>query len=194
MKKMILAVVLAFCSAFALFAGDAEDVKNVILQTAKDAAALKWERVLSHYTEDCKIVDSNGDTSAPADLKEMMILIDGSHPYEFSLFAYKQNEGQEPNAEAKKLLKETSRTQEFLADYKNICTFFKDKMKKCAELELKTTKFLDVKVNGALATVTYTAQSFKDLESDEIITEITVSKLKKVNGVWKIYEEVDKKK
>ena len=27
-----------------------------------------------------------------------------------------------------------------------------------------------------------------------IITEITVSKLKKVNGVWKIYEEVDKKK
>ena len=169
-------------------------MKNVILQTAKDAAALKWERVLSHYTEDCKIVDSNGDTSAPADLKEMMILIDGSHPYEFALFAYKQNEGQEPNAEAKKLLKETSRTQEFLAEYKNICTFFKDKMKKCAELELKTTKFLDVKVNGALATVTYTAQSFKDLESDEIITEITVSKLKKVNGVWKIYEEVDKKK
>ena len=50
------------------------------------------------------------------------------------------------------------------------------------------------KYDGSLATVTYTAQSFKDLESDEIITEITVSKLKKVNGVWKIYEEVDKKK
>lgn len=50
------------------------------------------------------------------------------------------------------------------------------------------------KYDGSLATVTYTAQSFKDLESDEIITEITVSKLKKVNGIWKIYEEVDKKK
>ena len=180
---------------FILFADDSEDIKNMILQSCKDGVEQKWDRVLSYYTEDCRFVDSDGKVFSLKQLKEMILIMDGSHPYEYVILAYKvENNGKAPTPAEKYQLKKLSQTPEFQAEYKKTCKLFPKELKRNFALELKTIKFRNVKIEEAAATVTYDADSFKDFESDEIVSEITVCKLRKINGSWKIYEEITKKK
>lgn len=195
MRKMFFAVLLSACSMFTLFADDSEDIKNMILQSLKDAVESKWDRAFSCYAEDCKFVDSDGKVFSLKLQKELILMIDGSHPYELLIFTYKEeNNGEAPTPAEKYQLKKLSQTPEFQAEYKKICNFAVKKSKEYFSLNLKTIKFRNVKIEGAAATITYDSDSFKDFESDEIVSEITVCKLRKINGSWKIYEEITKKK
>lgn len=194
MKKLISSAMQKVCAALNAFAGDPEDrerksIRSTIIQSIKEAAEDQW--TFSHYTEDCKVITE----SFAVDLDLVKTCLDGEHPYEAVLFVYKiDNGGKSPSEAEAAELKALTEDKNFIAEYRKKCELIRKQAKKAAALALKTIEFRYVTVEGdtAIACAVSKAYDFNEecIESDKIVTEVTILKLRKTGGVWKICEEI----
>lgn len=194
MKKLISTAMQKVCAAFNVFAGDPEDrerkaVRSTIIQSTKEAA--EGQCSFSHYTEDCKVIAE----SFAVDLDLVKAGTGGEHPYEAALFIYKtENGGKSPSAAEAADLKAVAEDKDFIAEYRKRCELIRKQVKKAARLALETFEFRYVTVEGDTATACTVSKVYdfneEDIESDKIVTEVTIYKLRKTGGGWKIYEEI----
>ena len=195
MKKVLLALfTLALCFS-SLFANEAA-VKQAIIRNIKQMSQGKFAESLSSYTTDFVGIDL--DKNEKTYYKDEVLAakaMDGNHPLEFMVVVYRIENGKEPNAQELKALRAMTQTAEFKKEYSNICKYIVDRAKKLGELELKTIKFISVKVDGntAIAITEYKAYDSSDTDLKSIVQKRQTIKLRKVNGVWKFYETATKK-
>ena len=193
MKKVLLALfTLALCFS-SLFANEAA-VKQTIIRDLKLASEGKVMEAINYYSPD--YVSNDLDKNEKATYKDLVTLVkalDGKHPIEFMIVAFKMEEGREPNAQEMKKLRELAQSADFKKMYAGACEAFVTAAKKLGSLELKSIRFVSVNVKGNIATAVVEYQTYDSEDMKTIIKKRATHKLRKVNGVWKFYAASTKK-
>ena len=195
MKKLILALFTLTLSLTSLFANEAA-VKKAITHSVKLVADGKVMETIDCYTKD--FVDINLDTKEKMDYNDSILVaksISGKYPEEFLIVTYEMGNGKKPDAQELKKLREIAKTAEFQKSYSDICKQMIEMSKKVSSLELKTMKFISVKVkeNNAVAVIEFETYDGADANLKTVIRMTETFKLRKVNGAWKICESASKK-
>ncbi len=181
MKTFLGAVMTVMLGAAALFAGDEENVKAVVLKDWQMAAEGKFTENLALRAPD--YIDKEGNvTFSYEQSKWLLTSLDGKHPMEFllALVTIKLHGAKIP-ADTMAQIREEARKPEFIRYYETAYPQLASELKNRAAFELKTLKFISAKVDGNSATVVV---EYKRKCSTIPMTE-TVS-LRRFGGAWKI--------
>lgn len=191
MKKFFAVVLTAVLGISALFAGDVEDVKAVLVKDMELGAQGKFIEMLALRTPDYVEVDKHG-TFNYEHFKWSILMLDGEHPEEFVLTVWAlHTRGTEarPTAEQMAKIRELAGNPEFVKSYRESIPKIVSGLKDDQALQLKTTKFVSVDIDGDTAT----AVAEYDTKSPNGVThKIGTAILRKVNGAWKIRKVVSK--
>ena len=196
MKKILLMLVAVMCLS-SLFAKDAAAVKQTVIRDLELQRDGKFLEALNNYTKDAVVI--NLDTNRRVkyeDLHLSAVAIDGKHPEELIMFIFKAQNKRNPTPEEAEQLKQRAKTEQFLLAYPMLCNTLKSAVMKSGEINLKTLKFINVKVTANQATASY---DYEDLNIGNLLSETiekftAAVKFRKENGSWKITELTYKKK
>ncbi|GEM_PF-6286535 len=183
-KSYICGISLAFCTVGALFAGDTEDVINVTLVSRQCAAKLNFEQFLAHYTDDATLTMPDQTVLTVPQMKEFIDMLDGEHPYEALCFSFRRQKQCAPSLFEIAQLKVYAHTKEFAAIYLGKCTAMREKIQQSYVHELQNLQIRQVEIDGMQATITYFSTNWQTSDPKTVVL-----KLRKVDGVWKIYKE-----
>lgn len=191
MKKLLVAIFAAVLGVSSLFAGDAEDIKGVIIKDMELGAQGDFIAMLALRTPDYVAVDEYG-TFNYEHLKWSILMLDGRHPEEFVLTMWVvSTRGTEarPTEEQMAKIRELAGNPEFVKSYREHIPKFVSAIKADQALQLKTNKFVRVDVDGDSATVVgeYDANA-----SGAVRHKTATVTLRKVDGAWKICKVVSK--
>ena len=192
MKKIFALLLVALFGAVPLFADDVADVKATFVRELELSKAGDFAGKLALYAPDYLETAPDGMTANYEQAKWLMLALDGKHPKEFLLvWATDQLKGAEIPAEMMARIDAAARNPEFIKEYEAGIPTVVAMIKAEADLELKTLKFVNVKVDGgeAVAVVEYDSS---DPDSKEIKHKIATFSLRKVDGQWIFYRSVIK--
>ena len=187
MKKFFAVLLVALCGAVSLFAGDAEDVKAVIIRDCELAAKGDFLGAAARWTPDYREISPEG-TMNYAQAKRALVAMDGKHPEEFLMTISLMRRGVEPNSDFAEGARLLAQDREFLEKYQVTAKQMTDMIKASAALELKTLKFVSVETDGGNATAVLTYQHVTGGQRQETVT------LRKIDGEWRIARRVIKDK
>ena len=191
MKKTV--AMLVMLAAAMLCAGEAENVKAVVVKDWQLAAQGKFAESLALRTPDFVEIDETG-TFTYEQSRWLSLALDGEHPEEFllTLLAGKSHGAfKAPTAEQMARIREEARKPEFLQGYKRLVPQLLASLKADQELQLKTLKFVSITVDGDAATAVIEYDSDTSGSVEHRIYTVT---LRKVDGNWKICKGVVKYK
>ena len=192
MRKFFAALLIALFGAAPLFADDVADVKATIVRDIELSIAGDFAARLELYASDYLETDSTGLTTNYEQAKWLMLALDGKHPREFLLvLATAHLKGAEIPAEIMARIDAMTGNPELIKRYETGIPTVVAMIKAEAKLELKTLKFVSVKVDGDKAVVIAEYDS-RDPASDEIKRKIATVSLRKVDGKWLFYRSVIK--
>ena len=187
MKKIFALLLVALFGAAPLFADDVADVKKVIVKDCELSAKGDLVGKLALYAPDYTETDSGGKTADYKQAKRLVLALDGKHPEEFLLMAVTAELNvAEPPSELMAKIREAAGNPEFVKQYEAAVPVIIKKHREIYELQLKTLKFVSVKVEGGEATVVTECDSLDPLSGATTHKTVT-SSLHKVDGSWKIY-------
>jgi len=184
MKKFLIIMLTLILAVPALFAGETEDIKTLLGQFCTWDAEGNFTEKLAHLSPDFVEVD-RGVTVNYEQTKWWMISLDGKHPEEYRLLLNSFRKMIDPDAS--ELPGDVVRNPEFVRDYEELTAKLRAASKSAAALQLKTLKFVSVRIDGEAATAV--------IEYDAMISgEMThighTMEMRKVGGVWKIHKSV----
>ena len=189
MKKFLGAVLAVVLGAVSLFAGDAEDIKALLIKDLELGASGDFAGALALRTPDFVETTDLG-TFTVEHTKWMILALDGKHPEEFLLLsAAIESRGafKKPTPEQMARIREAARDPEFLQWYaKNIPVVLANIKDDCA-LQLKTLKFVGIKVEGDSATAVI---EFDHKNPEGVRHRSGTVFLRKVDGKWMICRAV----
>ena len=191
MKKLLVAIFAAVLGVASLFAGDAEDVKGVILKDMELGAQGDFMAMLALRTPDYVESGEHG-TFSYEHFKWSVLMLDGRHPEEFvlTLWAISTRGTQaKPTEEQMAKIRELAANPEFLKTYQEAFPDMVAAIKADQALQLKTTKFVSVDVDGDSATV---VGEYDTNASGAVKHKTATVTLRKVDGAWKICKAVSK--
>ena len=191
MKKLLVAFFAAVLGVSSLFAGDAEDIKALIIKDMELGAQGNFVEMLALRTPDYVEVNEHG-TFNYEHLKWSVLMLDGDHPEEFVLTMWvisTRGTVARPTEEQMAKIRELAGNPEFVKSYREHIPKFVSGLKDDQALQLRTTKFVSVDVDGDSATVVgeYDANS-----SGTVRHKTGTVTLRKVDGAWKICKVVSK--
>ena len=189
MKKFWFALLFVLCAAVSLFADDVADVKAVIVKDCELAAKRNFAASLALRTRDYRCTDSYGITFNYEQTKWMFLALDGQHPVEFWLYLYSvRHKGAMPPEDQLSRMNQLARTPKYVKLYEKTWPEVAAFAQKEPASELKTIKFIDVKISGndALAVFEYASED----DSGALKTKIEKVYLRKNKGAWKMYRAV----
>ena len=192
MKKFFAILLVALFGAMPLFADDVADVKAMMVSALELSKAGDFAGKLALYAPDYLETGHNGKTVNYEQTKLLILALDGKHPKECLLvLATTQLKGAEIPAEMMARIDKMARDPEFIKQYEESIPALVAMIKAEADLELKTLKFVSVKVDGgkAVAVVEYDSSN---PASKEIKHKIATVSLRKTNGKWLFYRSVIK--
>ena len=193
MKKFLVSLLVAALGTMSLFAGDAENVKAVIIRDCELTKNGDFAASLALRTRDYRGNDSRGVTFNYEQTKWMLLALDGRHPEEFWLFLYAvKNHGAMPPEDQRPRMHRLAHTPKYVELYEKTWPELAAAAKAAAESELKTIKFIDVKISGNNAVVVF-EYAIED-ESGVLKTNIDTVSMRKVDGKWLMYQTVTKNK
>ena len=193
MKKFFVSLLVALCGAVSLFADDVADVKAVIIRDCELGIKGDFAGVLALRTRDYQGTDSHGVTFNYEQTKWMLLSLDGKHPVEFWLFLYTvKHDGAMPPEDQLPRMYRLARTPKYVELYEKTWPMLAAAGKAAAESELRTLKFIDVRVSGnrAVAVLEYSVED----EPGAPKTKIEKVSLRKFKGAWRMYRCVTKDK
>ena len=184
MKKFFAALLVALFGAVPLFADDVADVKATFVREIELSKTGNFAEKLAFYAPDYKETDSTGMTANYEQAKWLMLALDGKHPKEFFLvLATVQLKGAEIPAEMMERIDAAAGNPELVKEYQTAIPAVVAMLKAEADLQLKTLKFVSVKVDGDKAVV-ITEYDSSDPVSREIKHKSATVSLRKVDGKW----------
>lgn len=183
MKKFLAALLVALCGFVSLFADDIADVKAVIVKDCELAAEGDFLGAAARWMPDYREISSEG-TFTYAQAQRAFVSLDGKHPEEFLLTTAMVKNGVEPNPDLAEGIHLLAQEPDFLKDYPIRAKRMADMIKAAAALELKTTKFVDIKVNEDKATAVLTYRHINGGTRRETLS------LRKIDGAWRISRRV----
>lgn len=194
MKKLFAAIITAFLAISCVFADESTEVKQIVIRDFEYTGDCNFSKMLEAYSKDYIEIDVNGVRFTYHDCVLMRDFFEKGNTDAFLYLMVKVELGRDPNAQEKRDLQKYAKTLEAKAAAKEARTDMKDIFKKCASLNLKTLKFIDLDIsdeNYARVIVDYSDY----VEDDETMTKTKkvreIFDLRKENGVWKIYNNVD---
>ena len=186
MKTFLVAMMAVMLGAAALFAGDEENVKALVLKDWQMAAEGKFTENLALRAPD--YIEKTGSlTISYEQCKWLLTSLDGKHPMEFllALVTIKLHGAKIP-ADTMAQIREVAHKPECIRYYEKAYLQLAAELKDNAAFELKTLKFISAKVDGNSATVVV---EYKRKSSTIPVTQ-TVS-LRRFGEAWKISKVVD---
>ena len=193
MKKFFAFLLVALCGVSSLFADDVADVKAVIIRDCELAAKRNFAASLVLRTRDYRNTDSHGATFNYEQVKWMLLSLDGKHPVEFWLFLYSvRHNGAMPSEDQLRRMNQLAHTPKYVKLYEKTWPMVAAFAQKEAASELKTIKFIDVKISGNDAVVVLEYASAD--ESGALKTKIDTVSLRRINGKWLMYRTVTQNK
>ena len=194
MKKFFVSLLVALCAAVPLFADDVTDVKAVIIRDCEFAAKGNFAAALALRTSDYLCTDSHGATFNYEQTKWMFQALDGQHPVEFWLYLYSvKHNGVMPPKDQLPRMDRLARTPKYVKLYEKTWPMLAAFAQAVAASELKTIKFIDVKVDGDDASVILEYDS-NDPDSGAVLHKSETVSLRRVGGKWLMYRTVTKNK
>ena len=183
MKKLFGAVLAVLLGAVSLFAGDAEEIKALLIKDLELGARGDFMGSLALRTPDCVEV-SPENTLNYQQGKWISLALDGEHPVEFFLAALalgSHGEFKTPTAEQLVRIRAVTSDPDFLREYKAEAAKMLAAFKADQALQLKTLKIVGIEVDGDAAT----AHIELDANTQKGIRHYagTIS-LRKVDGKW----------
>lgn len=185
MKKFIVTLLVALCGAVSLFAGDAEDIKALLIKDLELGASGDFMEELALRTPDYVEISPTG-TINYEQAKWMFLALDGEHPEEFflaSLALGSHGEFKAPTAEMMARIRAVTSNPDFLREYKEVAAKTLAAVKADQELQLKTLEIVSVEVGGDSATARI------ELDSNNKHHVGTIS-LRKIGGKWMFCKSV----
>ena len=192
MRKFFAALLVALFGAVPLFADDVADVKATVVRELELSKAGDFAGKLALYAPDYLETAPDGMTVNYEQAKLLMQAFDGKHPKSFLLIAAMDHlKGAEIPPDMMARIDEMARNPEFVKQYEMAVPTAVAMLKAESDLQLKTLKFISVKVDGgeAVAVVEYDS---KNPASDEIKHKIATVSLRKTGGKWLFYRSVIK--
>ena len=188
MKKFFAAVFACVMGISSLFAGDVEDVKAVILKDMEAGAQGKFAECLPLRTPDYVEVCESGEFTYEH-MRWTVLAMDGDHPEEFllMLLVIRTNGKLQLTPDIRARVSEAARAPEFIENYKASIGKLAAMLQADQKLQLKTTKFVSVDIDGDSATV---VGEYDSNASGSIVHKTATVTLRKVNGAWKISKAV----
>ena len=190
MKKFLGAVLAVMLGAVSLFAGDAEEIKALLIKDLELGARGDFQGALSLRTPDFVEVSSDG-TVTLEQCRWLFLALDGEHPEEFFLTALvheSRGEFKAPTAEQMMRIRAVTRDPDFLREYKAESAKMLEGFKADQALQLKTLKIVGIEVDGDSATARVEFDS-KPPRGGIEHTFGTIS-LRRVDGKWMICKAV----
>ena len=185
MKKTV--AMLVMLAAAMLCAGEAENVKAVVVKDWQLAAQGKFAESLALRTPDC--TDTNdGRTADYEQIRRQLVSLDGKHPEEFLMVMLTLN-GAKITSEMMLKIREAAGDPKFIRYYETNCRRLAVQMREDAAFQLKKLKITGAKVDGDSAVVTaeYERKGFA-------MPRLQTIYLRKIEGRWKISKIVDEMK
>lgn len=192
MKKFFASLLAVLCCSASIYADDVAEVKRVIVKDYELVLKGDYAGVLALRAPDFEQVCADGETISYTQTKWMFLLLDGKHPAEFWLLAYYLRAKRAMPSEAQQaVIREKASAAKYREIYEMALPELLASVKREAELELKTLKFVDVKVDGdrAVAEIEYES---RNESSGAIERKSERSFLRRENGAWRFYRSVVK--
>lgn len=191
MKSLFVALCAALLGVSALFADDIADVKAVIFKHHELQERRAFEALPALYSRDYMQINTRGESCDYVMLKLFLISLDGRHPEEFLQFmAMQANGGRLPSPETMAWISQMASDPQVVREYKAaLALAFAYSDKELAAWR-KTVKFVRCEVRGDLATVVEEYDGY-DPESGAAKHKIVTLVLRRENGVWRYFREID---
>lgn len=191
MKKLFAALLVVLCGAASLFADDVADVKAVIFKNHELQARHDFAAVPALYSPDYLYVDALGECRDYVMLKLSCAAMDGKHPEEFLQYVEMlKNNCQLPSPETMAQISQMALDPAVVRLYKTTLV----KILAYGDKELaawrRSVKFVRCEVKGDLATVVAEYDGH-DPDSGAAKHKIVTMILRRKNGVWRFYREID---
>ena len=181
MKKFFAVMLVALFGVVPLFADDVADVKAVIVRDCELIAKGDFIGATTWWTPDYWETGMNGAFDC-VQLKRFLTSLDGKHPVEYLTSLVVLRSGANPGPDMADGIRRAAYDPEFLKRYPVEARQMADLLKEAASMELKTMKFVSVKVDGDKATVVVTYRM-------PVSVRETVS-LRRIDGEWRIARRV----
>ncbi len=190
MKKLFAALLVALCGAVPLFAGDAEEIRALLIKDLELVVNGDFTGTLALRTPDFVETIELG-TFTIEHSRWMALSLDGKHPEEFLLLSAAVGNRGALTPEMMARIREAAHDPRFLREYAEIVPGLLANIKADAALQLKTLKIIGIKVDGdsAIAVVEY-----DDKIPEGIRHRSGTISLRKINGTWMFYRSVSKNK
>lgn len=186
MKKFLAVLLVALCGAAPLFAGDAEEIKSLLIKDLELGANGDFTETLALRTPDFVEITDFG-TFTIEHFRWMILSLDGKHPEEFMLLSAAAGNRGVLTPEMRARIREASRDPKALREYAEIVPGLLANIKADCALQLKTFKIIDIKINGDSAT---TAVEYDAKTPDGIKHCSGTISLRRVDGKWMICKVV----
>ena len=187
MKKLLVAIFAAVLGVASLFAGDAEDIKAVFAEQRKLFLAGDFVGMEAALTPDYISIEPHGIFNL-THIKWMHTTMDGKHPEEFMLGNFSlRTRGAIPDAEMERKLRIAARNPEFVKFYEELVAKRLPLLKKAMEHGHKTSKYIDIRIDGDSARVVSECEIPDIVDSDGAIKrQVSVTILRRIDGKWRI--------
>ena len=188
MKKFFAILLVALFGAVPLFANDADDVKATIFEVAEKILREDYSGILELYAPDYQEKSPNGKTADYEQIKLSLLAIDGKHPEEFFTIGIMSTQNVDLTEDMKAKIHEVAQSPEGISEYKKGLRIVHQLVKIKSGIELKTTKFINIYINGDNATAVY---EYLSIDKDNNVRDtVSTTSLRRVNGRWLIYRDV----
>ena len=188
MKKFFAAIFAAVLGASALLAGDAEDVKAVLVRQCELTAAGDFAGVAASLAPDYVEMTPLGVFNR-TQIRWACEAWDGKHPEEYMLtVCMQQTKGYGPDAAMEKEARIAARKPEFIKFYEKQIAEMVPRLKASAALSLKTARFIDIKIDGDSARVVYEYDAL-DLADGSVRHRTAIAALRRIDGKWLVAQD-----
>ena len=176
MKSLFVALCAALLGVSALFADDIADVKAVIFKHHELQERRAFEALPALYSRDYMQINTRGESCDYVMLKLFLISLDGRHPEEFLQFmAMQANGGRLPSPETMAWISQMASDPQVVREYK-------------AALALA---FAYAEMMRDVARLVVEEYDGYDPESGAAKHKIVTLVLRRENGVWRYFREID---
>ena len=192
MKKLFAALLVALCGAVSLCADDIADVKAVIFKNNELQARHDFKALPALYSRRYRQIDAaGGECCDYVMLKLLIVAMDGRHPEEFLQFmAMQANGGRLPSPETMARISQMASDPKVVREYRAALVKLLAYSDKEAAAWRKTVRFVRCEVRGDLATVVEEYDGY-DPESGAAKHKSVTVVLRRENGVWRYFREID---
>ena len=193
MKKFIVTLLVTLVGAVSLYADDVADVKAVIFKNNELQERRAFKALPALYSRDYLQINTRCESFDYVMLKLFLISLDGRHPEEFLQFmAMQANGGRLPSPETMARISQMASDPKVVREYRAALV----KLLAYSDKELaawrKTVRFVRCEVRGDLATVVEEYDGY-DPESGAAKHKIVTVVLRRENGVWRYFREIDER-